>query len=493
MSPTRLACLAAVLLAGCTESPIEPSLDTGGVLQVRPRMARTVTGATVRLSAVAFDSAGTPVFTGRLRWSVLDPQLLVVDDSGAVLALAPGWGRVVAHSIDTALEDTAVIAVGLHFARIRAGHDYGCGWMEDGTSYCWGSGDRGNLGTGSPPAGLTPATPTPVTGGLHFTSIETGDQHTCAIAGSDVYCWGNKRQGALGYTACPAASEVYGGCHAPGRVDLAGTWTRVAVGTSDNVAGSCASGPDGLACWGEARLAAPEWSGCAYCSPELVSTELVGAVALGSQHGCALDADGRAFCWGDDRAGQLGAPIPPDRCRTSSCEASNGFIAVGTSEGFVDLVAGSWFACGLTAAGQAVCWGSYRRFFDPYDEPGPPPAVVAGELRFRKLDAGAGHVCGLTMEGAIWCWGDAAYYGALGEPLLQYRELVLEPRHVMPSMTFTNVAAGEAVTCGITKEGSTVCIGSFSGLGQGTCTIKSTSPLPLAPPGPLPGFIHFEQ
>src|SRR5215216_6524621 len=30
------------------------------------------------------------------------------------------------------------------------------------------------------------------------------------------------------------------------------------------------------------------------------------AVSLGTEHGCGLSADGRAYCWGSNRLGQLG-------------------------------------------------------------------------------------------------------------------------------------------------------------------------------------------
>lgn len=476
-----------LLLAACAENPVEPLLAADGELQVRPALVRTVTDATFMLSAVAFDSAGTPVFTGPVRWSSLDPQILAVDDSGTVRALSAGWGRVTARSAETSLTDTAVVAVGLRFSRISAANG-GCGWMEDGTSWCWGD---GAVGAGSVP---TSATPSAVAGGLHFTGIAAGADHTCALTGGSVYCWGSLYHYGLGFTTCPPGiPQASGRCLAPGRVDLAGTWEHVAVGAMDFAPASCASGPSGTACWGDYRLARPEWTGCQYCGPRLLAATLTGPVALGLYHGCALDAGGRPFCWGNDQYGQLGAPIPAPYCSRPSCEWSTTPIAVVTSEHFVDLVAGANFNCGLNAAGQAFCWGNYHRFAESVEPPGMTPVTVAGDLRFRKLDAGTGHVCGLTADGAIWCWGDAAWTGALGEPVLEYGKVITGPRHIAPSLTFTDMAAGNATTCGITTGGSTVCIGSDSGLGQGNYYMLITSPLPLAPPGPLPDYIVIDR
>ncbi|RME23253.1 MAG: hypothetical protein D6798_13905, partial [Deltaproteobacteria bacterium] len=55
----------------------------------------------------------------------------------------------------------------------------------------------------------------------------------------------------------------------------------------------------------------------------------------GFDFACALDADGRATCWGDDQHGQTEAP----------------------SDAFVKISAGRTHACGLRADGTVRCWG----------------------------------------------------------------------------------------------------------------------------------------
>jgi alpha-tubulin suppressor-like RCC1 family protein len=55
---------------------------------------------------------------------------------------------------------------------------------------------RGQLGIGSKTDSTIPA---PVSGGLHFVTIATGDGRACGVtAGSKGYCWGDNEYGQLG-------------------------------------------------------------------------------------------------------------------------------------------------------------------------------------------------------------------------------------------------------------------------------------------------------
>lgn len=476
---------ALAVVAGCTQDPMAPTLTADGELQVRPALVRLVPGGSLALEVVAFDADGEPVFPGPVTWSSLDSNVISVDDDGVLNALSPGWGRVLVQSQYGAQRDTAVVAVGLRLHGIAAGDDYGCGWTSDGTGYCWGgtyNSDLGVLGTGS---ASTSSTPTAIAGWLSFTTIAAGQAHTCGVAGGEVYCWGRLGHGAIGTTSC--AVIIGFGCHTPARVQLDGTFDHVAV-TRGGDSASCASGDTGLSCWGRGLVADPA-SNCTYqCTPALISATLTGPVAVGARHGCALDDGGRAFCWGDNEHGQLGATIPVALCRTTACLAPTEPIAVATTARFTALTAGARFTCGLTAAGEALCWGSYNRYDWMSTPPGGLPVAVDGSLRFESIDAGVAHVCGLTADGALYCWGDSAWTGALGEPRLDLDELVLEPRRVAAGETFTGVAAGYSATCAITEHRGTLCFGLGSGTGQGM-RLDTTTPLPLAPPGAIPVYV----
>jgi alpha-tubulin suppressor-like RCC1 family protein/sugar lactone lactonase YvrE len=89
------------------------------------------------------------------------------------------------------------VAGGLAFATIRAGDTHTCGVTTSGGAYCWGNNGSGRLGDGTT---TQSAVPVPVAGGLSFTTIRAGATHTCGIAASveGAYCWGSDTKGELG-------------------------------------------------------------------------------------------------------------------------------------------------------------------------------------------------------------------------------------------------------------------------------------------------------
>lgn len=65
--------------------------------------------------------------------------------------------------------------------------------MNAGAAYCWGRNALGNGTTQGSPV------PVPVSGGLTFTMLATGDTHTCGLTGGGVaYCWGSDNYDQLG-------------------------------------------------------------------------------------------------------------------------------------------------------------------------------------------------------------------------------------------------------------------------------------------------------
>ncbi|MCH7475509.1 MAG: hypothetical protein IIA27_12650, partial [Gemmatimonadetes bacterium] len=81
--------------------------------------------------------------------------------------------------------------------------------------------------------------------------------------------------------------------------------------------------------------------------------------------------------------------------------------------------AGLAHSCGLTAAGQAFCWGWNRdgQLGDGGNASRSSPVSVQGGLTFESIAAGGGHTCGLVAGGAAYCWGQSAG-GVLGNDTL---------------------------------------------------------------------------
>ncbi len=71
-----------------------------------------------------------------------------------------------------------------------------CGITTTGISYCWGEGERGQLGNGNP---RSSSTPKKVSGDQNFTQISNNGDHTCGTSTTGAtYCWGNGESDQLG-------------------------------------------------------------------------------------------------------------------------------------------------------------------------------------------------------------------------------------------------------------------------------------------------------
>ena len=194
------------------------------------------------------------------------------------------------------------------FLAISTGARHACALAVDSTAYCWGDNSAGQLGNGTV---VDTALPLAVSGGLKFKLLTSGFSHTCGLtAGGDAYCWGDNTWGQLGETVTSQALQptAVGG----GIIFLAlsaGAEHTCGIGTGNTTH-----------CWGEdatGQLGAPTTETCtsaslrtiAPCShsPLPVNTnQIFGSIFAGGHHTCAITTGGKAYCWGDNRSGQLG-------------------------------------------------------------------------------------------------------------------------------------------------------------------------------------------
>jgi len=160
---------------------------------------------------------------------------------------------------------------------------------------------------------------------------------------------------------------------------------------------------------------------------------------------------------------------------------------------FASVTAGGAHTCAVTATGTAHCWGrdeSGQLGVPPPlticlpDEGGFPcglvPFPVAGGLSFAQLTAGDAHTCGLTSNGSAWCWGNNAY-GQLGDSSFTSRNA---PVAVSTGVKFASIEAGDSHTCGLTSGGAAWCWGrNNSGqLGDGTTAPSRSTPVAVVMP-----------
>lgn len=146
---------------------------------------------------------------------------------------------------------------GAPLSKIALGIYHACALTTTGVAYCWGYGEYGQLGDGN-----TSTTSAPVgvdTGGVlagqTLTQIAANGNNTCAVSQAGAaYCWGDNHEGQLGDGSGAEGSDV------PVPVDTSGVLAGIQLNQ----------------------------------------------VAVGGEFACASDANGSAYCWGDNYYGELG-------------------------------------------------------------------------------------------------------------------------------------------------------------------------------------------
>lgn len=210
-----------------------------------------------------------------------------------------GDGTTQDHSIPTSVTRS------LTFTTISAGFDHTCGLVAGGVAYCWGANDVGQLGRADS-TGVSDSVPQAVFGGLTFTAISAGYEHTCALtAAGTVYCWGANGAGQLG-------DGTTFDRHSPVAVQSGQAFTAISAGGS-HTCGIVSGGA--VVCWGDdtwGQLGNGSTTGSTI--PVAVSGSLsFASISVGGSHTCGLTIAGVAYCWGSNNGGQVGDGTGTDR------------------------------------------------------------------------------------------------------------------------------------------------------------------------------------
>jgi alpha-tubulin suppressor-like RCC1 family protein len=378
-------------------------------------------GDTSLLKVIAYDARGAVIPNATVTWTSTDSQTVSI--RGGQSAVGEDYGTVTLGALVTgpaealtglpsAPSATKRLAVRLVFSQIAGGAFHNCGVARNGVVHCWGLSYWGRLGTGIiTPNWTNVLTPTAALTDVRFTSVDADEQrdsrsgHSCAVsADQSAYCWGSGAWGMLGDGKHGEVMPVYGNAFP----------TRVA------------------------------------------GVPPVKQVALGASHTCLLDVGGTAWCAGQNAGGQVGVKRVGTDCDSAPCVLS--FTRVSTSQQFQSLVAGGFFTCGLTVAGQAWCWGFDVPSFTLPQNP-EIPSLVSAPVAFRSLAAGAMHACGLSSDGTAYCWG-GNYSGEAGVgPSNTYPYWTQGPTRVVTAEHFASIVAGEYHTCALTVDGRAFCWG----------------------------------
>jgi alpha-tubulin suppressor-like RCC1 family protein len=280
-----------------------------------------------------------------------------------------GTSRRYADSAGPGVANTCVAATNdACVADLAGGDQHFCMVRSDGTVWCWGANDAGQLGDGTTQDRATP-TQVKTPAGKSFIEVRVSENHSCALAiDNTVWCWGGNDTGQLGV------------------VDSSGN--------------PVADSP--LPIQVQAVAGTP---------PSLTFTPLLAKhISAGGKHTCAIDMNEGLECWGENADGQAGQQPP-----SAGGTADDVFYPTpvpGLAEGVVDVSLndessaclkddGSVFTFGGNANGQ-LGDGTTTSSYTP---------VQAKITSVTALTSGDEHTCGLKNDDSIWCWGYGAAVG----------------------------------------------------------------------------------
>ena len=330
------------------------------------------------------------------------------------VSLGVGWGKDTDSMLgndNTVEERTYPVSIYGHYdwAMLAGADDHTCGIKQDGSLWCWGSNNFGELGNND--LGTNSNIPVQEDLGKTWIHVTASQDITCAIdTQRQGFCWGDDtgdagRVGNGGPGANVAVPVKLAGGH---------LWKNIYAGLYV-VCGVTVTG-DGY-CWGEENDGdlgnAGGTTDTVYEPTPVDGTHkwLKIIPSDGPQHfTCGLRTDGAAYCWGDDSEGSLG-----DGAGDSGTQASP--VAVGGGFTFADI-GGGGAICGIEADGDAYCWGRGNNGEMGTDAGGTdyfvPATEVSGGYKWKKIVGGYKHFCGLTTANKVYCWGnnDAGQLGA---------------------------------------------------------------------------------
>ncbi len=406
-----------------------------------------------------------------------------IDTEGVLHRWAYGYYR--AYGNSDMIDELAYMKK--KWVSLAPGYWHSCILDNEGEIYCWGDDSYGELGNGEDKeeecdGNLCNAPIAVYSEGVlkekHIVFITTGNYHTCALdSEGGAYCWGKGISGEIGDFSVNDAiaphslflnrrSELYG---------------KKVISLSAGSEHTCAVDDKGTAyCWGSQEYGElgdgvegfDVLNGISYeMLPKRVNTygvlnckkivEIKSAGGTSGAYGytCALDDEGKAYCWGYGENGELGNGLK---------ETSLVPVAVDTSDilkgkKLVKLAVALGHACALDDRGEAYCWGKGQLGTGSYRISAVPLSVKSGELRFVKITAGQGYTCAIDVNGKVYCWGSAGY-GVMGTtsncnflPAPINYSGVLKDKKIVDISAINSHVGGHA--CAVSDEGKAYCWG----------------------------------
>ena len=179
-------------------------------------------------------------------------------------------------------------------------------------------------------------------------------------------------------------------------------------------------------------------------------------VWAGSRLVCAERITGGTWCWGD---------VPGDGTTETR------LAPVSTGKAFGDVRRGLTTTCGLDGAAKLWCWSSSAdwnaQFGNGADTAsGPSPRSAASGTALSSFGLGYYNTCGVTTAGEGLCWGSSIRFGIDSTQQYGYSTI---PAAVLGGHSWRVLLPGEDAVCGLTTSGQARCFGGYTSIYCGEC------------------------
>ena len=393
---------------------------------------------------------------------------------------------------------------GTEFTDLALGYKHACGVAVNGSVYCWGYNNDGQLGDNSTTSSNVPVH-VDVPSSAPVVAIDAGYRHTCALTGmNQVYCWGYNSQGSLGDGTTLNA-------HSPSQVQFPSLNGQHIVQLSSGEHFNCALLDNGTAlCWGSNDYNQVEGdlsdhlSGVVTTPTFLNITEsgYLSSLDLGKHHACAVLVNSDVKCWGATfahvpRAAQRistalnlinqtsaskllypqGWGVVTANLTSVPAAFDYTFPRLDVSPQTTSINALSWTITTKQRTLQGslpIQWTMLDIYTGKSDQWNNGIEYLTAESSLPMVDVQTGdsHACGIDSEGTMYCWGSNSY-GKLGDGSQSGKVSPSLVRFADSSTSILKTGIGYYHTCAISSEGRVFCWGYNN---QGQLGIGSTTP-----------------
>jgi alpha-tubulin suppressor-like RCC1 family protein len=305
--------------------------------------------------------------------------------------------------------------------KLAAGGFHTCALLLDGQVKCWGKNNVGQLGLGHTDNigdNELISDIDPIDLGGKAIEISAGMQHTCAILeNGDVKCWGENLRGQLGQ----------------GHTDN--------LGDNESIADI----------------------------PAISLGAAAKKIYSGTRYNCALLANKKVKCWGENNFGQLGLGHKNNMGDDEDISSVPN-VNIGGDVVSMDISTISFHTCAVLVSGDMKCWGlnnfgqlgyGHKDMIGDDETPADVGAVPFGS-QILQLATGFQHTCALAGGQEIRCWG-ANSKGQIGTG----NSDTIGDDEAADSIGFLNtgasghlmVATGNFHTCAVGSDYNVYCFG----------------------------------